>query len=184
MDTTEAILIGRSRYSETSLIIQWICPETGIFKTMAKGALRPKSSFAGRLDLFVTAELRWVRSKRSDLHTLAEVHWKEPRLNLRSSYGRLLAATYFTQLVQQAVEPHAPVPEVHELLTKALDFLAARDPEPRLLERFEVRLADLLGVGQGPGGGKTLRLLEEISHRPIPPVRKELLQWIKSRASG
>jgi DNA repair protein RecO (recombination protein O) len=133
--------------------------------------------------LFVTAELRWVRSRKSDLHTLAEVHWKKSRLDLRSSYGRLLAATYFTQLVQQAVEPHAPVPDVHELLTKALDFLAARDPEPRLLERFEARFAELMGLGQGQGSGKTLRLLEEISHRPIPTVRKELLQWIKSRAS-
>lgn len=180
MDTTEAILIGRSRYSETSLIVHWFCPETGLFKTMAKGALRPKSAFVGRLDLFVTAELRWSRSRTSDLHTLTEVSWKSARLELRSSYGRVLAATYFTRLIEQVVEPHAPVPEVYELLTKALDYLVEKDPSLAAVNRFEARLVEYLGLGTAMGNARAVRLLEDAAHRTMPVVRKNLLDWIHS----
>ena len=58
MEKTEAILIGRTRYAESSLIVQWCSPEVGLFKTIAKGSLRPKSPLYGVLDLFVSAELR------------------------------------------------------------------------------------------------------------------------------
>ncbi len=183
MDTTEAILIGRTRYSETSLIVRWFCPETGLFQTLAKGAQRPKSAFSGRLDLFVTADLRWVRSRKGDLHTLAEVAWKEARLNLRSSYGRVLAATYFSRLISQTVEPHSPVPEVYDLLTKALDYLAEKNPTDLLIGRFEGRIAECLGLGAKLGDGRTRRLLEEASHQPLPSVRKELMDWIKTHPS-
>ena len=182
MDTTEAILIGRNRYSETSLIVHWFCPEAGLFQTMAKGALRPKSAFAGRLDLFVTADLRWVKSKSGDLHTLAEVSWKSGRLELRSSYGRVLAATYFTRLIEQVVEPHAPVPEVYELLTKALDYLAGKDPSVALVNRFEARMVEFLGLGSELGNARAVRLLEDAAHRSMPVVRKNLLDWIQSHA--
>ena len=89
MEKTEAILIDRMPYLETSLIVQWCAPGAGIFKTIAKGALRPKSPFSGRLDLFVSAEVRFVRGRTTDLHTLAEVQWIDPRLGLRQSYGRV-----------------------------------------------------------------------------------------------
>lgn len=183
MDTTEAILIGRMKYSETSLIVRWFCPDTGLFQTLAKGALRPKSAFAGRLDLFVTADLRWVRSRKSDLHTLAEVAWKHPRLELRSSYGRVLAATYFSRLITQTVEPHAPVPDVYELLSKALDYLGEKDPTERLIARFEGRLAECLGLGREMGGGRTKRLLEEASHQPLPVVHGQLMKWLETHGS-
>ena len=85
MEKTEAILIGRTRYAETSLIVQWCSPEIGLFRTIAKGALRPKSPLSGVLDLFVSVDLRFVHSKSSDLHTLAEARWTNPRLGLRGS---------------------------------------------------------------------------------------------------
>ena len=72
MDKTTAILIGRYKLTESSLIVHWCSPELGLFKTVAKGALRPKSAFAGRLDLFISSEIRFARAKTGDLHTLAK----------------------------------------------------------------------------------------------------------------
>ena len=139
MENTPAILIGRSRWSETSLIVHWCAPELGLFRTMAKGALRPNSAFHGVLDLFVTADLRLARAKSGDLHTLAEAHLLQPRLGLRASYGRVLAATYLVKLLALAVEPHTPLPGLFDLLAKALDYLGDHDPSPAFLHRFELR---------------------------------------------
>jgi DNA repair protein RecO (recombination protein O) len=140
---------------------------------MAKGALRPKSPLGQRLDLFVTADLRWVRSRRSDLHTLAEVTWKNPRLGLRSSYGRVLAATYLVKLVERVVEPEAAVPGLYDLLTK--------EPTMALVERFELRLAEDLGIATEVDAGQSAYLIEEAFHRKLPVQRRQLVEWLAGK---
>jgi DNA repair protein RecO (recombination protein O) len=185
MDKAEAILIGRSRYSETSLIIHWCSAELGLFRTIAKGAQRPKSTFAGLLDLFVSMEIEFRRSRTSDLHTLTEVKWTHPRLGLRSSYGRVLAATYLVKLVTQLVEPHAPIPGIHELMTRALDYLAEHDPSRAFVERFELRLAEDLGLvgAAGASGAQVAHSLEHAIHRHLPVQRRQVLEWISAHSS-
>lgn len=187
MENTDAILIGRTHYSETTLIVHWCSAELGLFRTMAKGALRPKSPFTGQLDLFITSEIIHSPGRNSDLHTLIEAHWSNPRLGLRSSYGRVLAATYLVKLVALVVEPHAPIPEIHELLTKALDYLNDRDPSRALIERFELRLAEDLGLiatVEKSVGGQAAHAIEESFHRKLPVQRKQVMTWIEERKAS
>jgi DNA repair protein RecO (recombination protein O) len=172
-----ALLIGRLRLSDTSLIVHWSTPEHGLLKTVARGALQPKSAFAGRLDLFVSAEIRWTVSRKTDLHTLAEVQWQNPRLGLRQSYDRVLAATYLVKLVEMLVEPEAAVPEIHELLIKALDYLEGKEPSLALIERFELRLAEDLGMGGATG--RPIAMLQSSVQRALPVQRSQLLQRLK-----
>lgn len=180
MEKNQAILIGKSRYSETSVIAHWCSPEWGLFRTMVKGALRPKSPFAGLLDLFVSAEIGIVRSKTSDLHTLTEAHCLKPRLGIRSSYPRVLTATYLVKLISLVAEPHTPLPSIHELLEKALDYLAEHSPSKALLERFELRLAEDLGLvgANGASPAQILRIIEQSSHRQLPVQRQQILDLI------
>jgi DNA repair protein RecO len=181
MDKTEAILIGRLRHTESTLIVRWCSPQEGLFSTIAKGALRPKSTFNGQLDLFVGVDLSFVRSRRSEIHTLTEVRWLAPRLGLRGSYGRVLAATYLVKLIELVVEPHAPIPGTYELLMKALDYLADHDPTLKLIERFEGRLAEELGIGHSSGGAIAI---EQAFHRRLPVQRQQVLAWIRGRSEG
>jgi DNA repair protein RecO (recombination protein O) len=169
-----ALLLGRLRINDSSLIIHWSTPEHGLIKTVARGALQPKSAFYGRLDLFVSAEIRWVSSRKSDLHTLAEVQWQNARLGLRESYDRVLAATYLAKLVEMLVEPQAAVPEIHDLLLKALDYLEQKAPTLPLVERFELRLAELLGMGGAPG--RPIATLQASVQRALPVQRRQLIQ--------
>ena len=46
------ILLRRIRYSDTSLILTWFTDLHGKIKAMAKGALRQKSAFAGKLTIY------------------------------------------------------------------------------------------------------------------------------------
>ena len=175
-----------SRYplTETSLIIQWCSAEAGLFKTVAKGALRPRSPFAGRLDLFVTCEVDFLRSRASDLHILKEVHLTDPRAGLRASYARVLAGTYFCKLVVMVAEREPPLDGIHELLRLSLDYLTERDPRLLLIERFERRLCELLGLGGE--SRESAALLAEVFHRDLPPQRMEQLRTLarKSQAAS
>src|SRR6266540_772686 len=47
MESTEAILLRKRKFSDTSLIVSWCTESLGCIQTVAKGARRPKSPFAG-----------------------------------------------------------------------------------------------------------------------------------------
>src|SRR6266705_2482495 len=70
VESTEAILLRKRRFSDTSLIVSWCTESLGCVQTIAKGARRPKSPFAGKLDLFFEAEISIVRGRKSDLFGL------------------------------------------------------------------------------------------------------------------
>ena len=146
MPATEAILIRLTRLTETSLIVHWFTEAQGLIKTVAKGARRPKSHFAGQLDLFFGGEITLTRSRHSELHALREVAIRQWRGGLRRNYRTTLLAAYFCQLLEMAVEPEHPLPELYDLLKRALDHLETAEPSLRILEHFEKELARLLGV--------------------------------------
>lgn len=176
MNQATAIIVSRFRLSETSLVIRWCSLEEGLFKTVAKGALRGKSPFAGRLDLFVTCELAYTSSLHSDLHTLREVRLVEPRLGLRATYSRILAASYFCELVDLVAERETPLMEIGDLVRMALDHLTTHDPSEKLVLRFETRLCELLGLGAAQADAA--QTLQEAFHRRLPSQRENLLRQL------
>jgi DNA repair protein RecO (recombination protein O) len=47
-----AILVRKTKLTESSLIVTWLTKDHGLVRTVAKGARTPKSRFAGHLVLF------------------------------------------------------------------------------------------------------------------------------------
>jgi len=113
---------------------------------MVKGARRPKSPFAGKLDLFFEAEISIVRSRKSDLHTLTEVVLKNPFPGIRSNYLRTQTAAYFVELIEICTERDHREPELFGLLRRAFGYLDANDPTSRVVAHFETELARIAGV--------------------------------------
>lgn len=168
---TAAILIRTTRLTETSLIVHWFTEDEGLVKTVAKGALRPKSPFAGKLDLFFSGEIGVARARSGELHILREVSISNWRQGLRRQYGSTLMAGYFCQLIEAAVEPgHADAP-LHDLLQRGLDHLDTEEPSLRALLHFEKQLAEILGVSGVESGEDALR--KHIGW--LPSSRRELM---------
>ncbi len=172
MESTPALLLRRTRFSETSLIITWLTLHHGKLKTIAKGALRPKNAFAGLLDLFFELDIAFVRSRKSEIHTLRETVLLEPHEGLRREYARVELAAYFVELVELATEPEHPVPEIYDLLKRALGYLNTQGPGRKALLHFEKELARLLGLH---AGGNPYLALSRALHR-LPANRGELLK--------
>ena len=146
METTAAILLRKTRLSDTSLIVTWCTEMHGKIKTVARGARRPKSAFSGKLDLFFIAEIQFARSRKSDLHALREVVLHEPQEGIRKDYRRVQLASYFVELIDLATETDHAVPELYDLLRRALNYLDTGTPNRRALLHFESELARLTGV--------------------------------------
>lgn len=170
-------VIRRHPLTETSLIVVWCTAEHGIIRAVAKGARRPKSPFAGKLDLFFETEFEIAASKKSDLHVLRDLVVSDPRLPLRDSYPQTLAATYFVQLLDLVAEPETPIAPLYDLLSRGLDYLGNNQPNLRALLHYEKELAKALGIHDPDS--PAAQTLAGLYHR-LPKSRAELFALLQS----
>jgi len=173
MEQTHGILIRLTKLTDTSLIIHWFTEGAGLIKTVANGARRPASPFAGKLDLFFTAEIVWTPAKRGELHPLKEVVVSDWHMGLRKSYLATLLAGYFCKLLEQAVEPGHPDPLLYDLLRRALDHVDAEGPSMRGLHHYERELAKILGISHDRRSAE-LALRDALGD--LPGIRRDLVE--------
>jgi DNA repair protein RecO (recombination protein O) len=140
------IILRTRLLTETSLIVHWLTSDQGRLVTVAKGARRPKSSFAGRIDLYYSADFAFRRSLRSDLHALYEMKLLVVRERLRTDYHALTQAAYTAALIEEMTETETPIPEIYLLFEGFLDALALHPIRPRLVYAFELKLFSELGL--------------------------------------
>lgn len=126
--------------------MSWCTESLGCIQTIAKGARRAKSPFAGKLDLFFETEIQIARSRRSSLHTLTEAVVKNPFAGIRQNYSRTQTAAYFVELIEICTERDHHEPELFALLLRAFGYLDAHDPNLRAVAHFESELARIAGV--------------------------------------
>ena len=179
-------LILRTRpLTETSLIVQWLTPEFGRISTVAKGARRPKSPFAGKLDLFYLADFSFSRSRRSELYALREVSLRETHRKLRNELGLLQQASYCAALLQQTTETETPLPAVYELLRGLLAHLVQDPPQPLTVFAFELKLLKELGLSpdlaDNPLSAGAKRILTELVRQDWPVLSHLKLSMAQSR---
>src|ERR1700677_1300313 len=147
MTETGIGLILRTRpLTDTSLIVHWLTPDFGRIATVAKGARRQKSSFAGKLDLFYLADFSFQRSRRSELHTLREVSLRETHAVIRQELEYLQQASYCAALIEQTTEMETPIAEIYSLFGNFLKHLSRHPPQPQTLFAFEIKLLSELGL--------------------------------------
>jgi DNA repair protein RecO (recombination protein O) len=153
--TTESatgIILRTWPLTETSLIIHWLTPACGRLATVAKGARRTKSPFAGRLDLFYLADFSFRRSRSSDLHSLREVSLRETHGAIREDIFKLQQAAYAAAFIEQATETESPLPEIFELMRGFLKQLCST--AAAAAEHF------CAGIKTAPGAGIGTRLCQ------------------------
>lgn len=175
MENTRAIVMRRSRLTETSLIIHWLSPELGRFKTVAKGALRPRNPLGGVLDLFHQCEIQFQRSRSSELHALREAVLLQSFPGVRTAVGRVAFAAYAVDLIERTTEKETPVPEIYDLFERALRYLSDRPATQRAVYHFEAELARVLGISEP--GSPAKAVLERLLHK-LPSGRDPLLHQL------
>lgn len=146
IERATGIVLRTRPLTDTSLIVQWLTRDFGRLATVAKGARRPKSPFRGQIDLFHLAEFSFVRSRRSDLHTLREVKLFDSHAALRPELAYVQQASYCAALVEQTTETETPLPDLYDQFAGLLRELPAHPPRPATVFAFEIKLLDELGL--------------------------------------
>ena len=146
IERAHGLILRLRPFTETSLIVQWLTRDAGRISTVGKGARRPKSPFIGKLDLFYEADFSFVRSRKSELHTLREVSLRQTHSKLREDLSRLNAAAYCAVLLEQGTERETPIPEFYALAADTLQFLDQSTPTTAFVFSLELKFLALSGM--------------------------------------
>ena len=191
-ETVNGLILRTRPLTETSLIVHWLTPELGRIATVAKGARRAKSPFAGKLDLFYTADFSFSRSRHSALHTLREVRLTATHRPLREDILKLQQAAYAAAFIEQATETDTPLPGLLALMENFLAALCSVAAIPQTLFAFELKLLRELGLEPDlaetrltPGTQQIARRLSDddwpqiFRLKPAAAQIVELRQWLQ-----
>ncbi|HEU6449008.1 MAG TPA: DNA repair protein RecO [Verrucomicrobiae bacterium] len=146
IESATGIILRTRPLTDTSLIIHWLTPELGRLATVAKGARRAKSPFAGKLDLFYEGLFSFARSRKTDLHTLREIVLRETRPAIRENLLLLQRAAYAGAFIEQMTETETPLADVFYLYRNFLKRLAENKSSAQTIFAFELKLLDELGL--------------------------------------
>ncbi len=129
------IILKRTPYSETSLILKVYTRESGLITLMAKGAKRPKSKFHGLLDFFNLCQFIYPEKSKSEIHPLMDAGLVREFPRLKSDPARQSLAHVFMELYLKYMHEPARSPPHYAWLLERLESLdeAGAGPEDRVL---------------------------------------------------
>lgn len=141
---TEALILHRFDYSETSQIVVLYTLAAGTVRAIAKGSKRPKSPFGGALDALGRGTVVYVDKPAGKLAILCECVVKETWPGLRRDLSALRQAEYLAEILMALAPEQERQPELFEAASQGLDRLASGGGALALCA-FEARAHRLLG---------------------------------------
>lgn len=138
----EAIVLRRVNLGEADRLVTLFARDQGKLTAVAKGARKPKSRFAGRLELFT--HLRVLLGVGRNLDVVSQVEVLNAFVPLREDLRRMGYASYAVELTDRATADREPAPEMFRSLRSALALMRQGDPEVAAMW-FAARLLVLTG---------------------------------------
>ena len=145
---TKALVLRRTDFSETSLVLALLTEDRGRCPVLVKGAKRAKSRFFGALDLYSLNEVVILDRRSSELGLVTEASPIEVYEGLRRELKRAYAAHAVGELLLGVLHDNEPMTEVFDLTCRTFERMASADGEEVEvhLAVFEVQLLRDLGT--------------------------------------
>jgi DNA repair protein RecO (recombination protein O) len=138
----EAIVIRRHNLGEADRIVTLLTRDQGKYGVVAKGARKPRSRLAGRLELFT--HLRALLAVGRNLDVVSQVEVVDAFGSLRQDLTRLGYASLAAEVIDRVTVERQAAPELFGLLRDALQLIRDDDPE-RAARWFFARVLVLTG---------------------------------------
>ncbi|MDO4291144.1 MAG: DNA repair protein RecO [Eggerthellaceae bacterium] len=125
--TARACVLRKTKLGEADLIVTLIASDGSQMRAVAKGARKPKSTFASRLELYTEVDVLCARGKSLDI--VKEARLVAPRARVRSSLEHAAGAACMAELLERVTQENLPVPRLFDMTHVALDALERAEAE-------------------------------------------------------
>lgn len=143
--TIPAIVIRRADYSDYDRMITLFSPELGRVEAIARGCRRPKSPLVNAVEPFTSGEFQLYSHR--ERNSLEQCQISESYFELRADYDRLRHGAYWLKLLDTAILPDTPAPDLFIVTLRALAHLNYGELPPELVTfAFECHFMRLMGL--------------------------------------
>jgi DNA repair protein RecO (recombination protein O) len=148
-----ALVLYSMRWSETSKIVHLFTSEKGYLKAIARGALRPKSSFRGTLENLNHIEVILNIKEGRGLQMVNQVSLLDPFSNVRENLEATSVAFAISELLRALVHENEASQPLFQFTIRTLEELnvSATPPPILFLIRYLLYLSEYLGFGWNLG---------------------------------
>lgn len=152
IQTTEALVLNRKDFRETSLLATFYSRDFGKIKGILKGIRGDRSKYGSSAELFGLNKIVFYEKSKGDFQNITQCDLIDGFFGIRKDLGAIAYATYLAELTDDLTEPAERNDGIFELLLGSLRLLA-KGAEPAKISRiFEIRLLTLLGFGPAVEG--------------------------------
>ena len=130
-ETVTALVLRRTKLGESDVIVTLLAEDGSLRKAVAKGARKPTSTFASRLELFSIANLLLAQGRSLDI--VKEARLVEGNSTLRTDFYLSSAASPLVELLSKSTFEDQPTPRLFDLAKRALETLATTKENPLII---------------------------------------------------
>ncbi|MBL4632587.1 MAG: DNA repair protein RecO [Kofleriaceae bacterium] len=141
-----AIILRRSEFGESDLVIVMYCRNIGKITAIGRAARRSKKRFGGGLGIFTHSEVSLSIKPNSQMWTLESAVPIVLFENLATDIARMVHGSYATELARELSVDEFPDPDLFDLLVELFHSLQGEGAKVGRLRIFEMRLLDILGL--------------------------------------
>lgn len=142
---TEALVLNRRDFRETSLIANFYTRDFGKLSGILKGIRKDPRKFASNLEPFSHNEIIFYRSRSSSLHLVSQCDTKENFSPLRQDIQRIGMANLMMELLDAVMAPEDRNEDIFDLGLTGLRELALSNNPEKIMQIFKIKLLSLSG---------------------------------------
>ena len=143
---TEAVVLRKIPFRETSQIVTLFTREMGKITVLAKGARKLKSQFGATLQPMSHIQAIFYYKATRDLQTLSETSHITVLNRITDDLDRITIGMRIIELIQSLLEPEERNPQIFDLLINTLRHLDnVETKETNIWLYFQLQLAGCLG---------------------------------------
>lgn len=141
-----ALVLRRTEYGESDLVVGLYCRNLGKITALARGARKSRKRFGAGLGLFTVSDISLQARPKANMWTLLTAQPVKSYESLAYDVAGMAHGSYGTELVRElSVTEHAD-PVLFDLLVELYSGLVEAGPKAGRLRVFELRLLMELGV--------------------------------------
>jgi len=142
---TEAIVLSRRPFRETSLIADFYTRDFGKISSILKGIREEPEKFASNIEPFSHNEIIFYKKTNSSLHLVSQADKKENFDLIRQSITRTGMASFMMELLGAVMPPEDKNEEVFDLTLSCLKELSLSHNPEKITTIYKIKMLALSG---------------------------------------
>lgn len=142
---TEAIVLSRRDFRETSLIANFYTLDFGKLSGLLKGIRQEPEKFASTLEPFSYNEIVFYKKSSSALHLVSQCDLKDSFNLIRQDMVKVGTASLMMEMLDAVMPVEDANKEIFNLVLTGLNGLEANNNPDRIMTIFKIKLLSLSG---------------------------------------